>query len=91
MTKELILTIETKIRLDWSPEQISNWLLKDEATLISHESIYIHIWKDKRAGGYLYTHLRRVGKNMINAVMENQHEDILKTESVLMIGHPLLI
>ncbi|BCE00741.1 IS30 family transposase [Marinicellulosiphila megalodicopiae] len=62
MTKELILTIETKIRLDWSPEQISNWLLKDEATLISHESIYIHIWKDKRAGGDLYTHLRRVGK-----------------------------
>lgn len=62
MTNELISIIEAKIRLEWSPEQISNWLLKKDTTLISHESIYIHIWKDKRAGGDLYKHLRRVGK-----------------------------
>lgn len=58
----MIRIIETKIRLDWSPEQISGWLLDDQQQLISHESIYLHIWADKRAGGDLYTHLRRQGK-----------------------------
>ena len=29
---------------------------------ISHESIYLHIWRDKQAGGSLYTYLRRQGK-----------------------------
>ena len=62
MTKELISTIDAKIKLEWSPEQISNRLLKEDGTLISHESIYTHIWKDKRAGGDLFKYLRRVGK-----------------------------
>lgn len=58
MTEKLIGKIENKIRLDWSPEQISGRLLKDEGIHISHESIYQHILKDKKAGGNLYTHLR---------------------------------
>jgi len=40
LTAELIKIIEEKIRLDWSPEQISGRLLNDESILISHESIY---------------------------------------------------
>lgn len=62
MTPEAITSIESKIRLEWSPEQISGWLLEDQGQLISHESIYLHIWADKRAGGNLYTYLRRQGK-----------------------------
>ena len=58
MTEELIAKIEEKIRLDWSPEQISGRLLKDEGISISHETIYQHILKDKKEGGDLYTHLR---------------------------------
>lgn len=58
MTGELITKIEKKIRLDWSPEQISGRLLKDEGISISHETIYQHILKDKKEGGDLYTHLR---------------------------------
>lgn len=62
MTPIMIKTIESKLRIEWSPEQISGWLLYDREQLISHESIYLHIWANKQAGGDLYTHLRRQGK-----------------------------
>lgn len=62
MTPVMIKTIESKLRIEWSPEQISGWLLNDREQLISHECIYLHIWADKQAGGDLYTHLRRQGK-----------------------------
>ena len=62
MTPEVVAVIEHRIRREWSPEQISGWLLEDQDKLISHESIYLHIWADKRAGGDLYTYLRRQGK-----------------------------
>jgi len=58
----MIAVIESKLRIEWSPEQISGWLLNDKELLISHESIYLHIWADKQAGGDLYTHLRQQGK-----------------------------
>jgi IS30 family transposase len=50
--------IEAKIRMDWSPEQISGWLLKQHNIQVSHEWIYQHILSDKQAGGDLYKHLR---------------------------------
>lgn len=58
MTAEVIVEIEEKIRLDWSPEQISGVL----KTPISHERIYQHIWADKSHGGTLYKHLRQSNK-----------------------------
>lgn len=51
--------IEHKIRSHWSPEQIhgsltaAGWL-----NVPSHEWIYQHIYRDKRQGGTLHTHLR---------------------------------
>lgn len=62
MTPEMIAVIESKLRIKWSPEQVSGWLLDEHEELISHESIYLHVWADKRAGGDLYTHLRQQGK-----------------------------
>ncbi len=50
--------IETKLRLDWSPEQISGWLRRLYAIQVSHEWIYQHILVDKQARGDLYRHLR---------------------------------
>jgi IS30 family transposase len=50
--------IETKIGLDWSPEQISGWLLKHHGIQVSHEWIYQYILSDKQAGGDLHKHLR---------------------------------
>jgi IS30 family transposase len=47
---------------DWSPEQISGRLKKDGVLHISHESIYRHIWRNKRRGGTHYKLLRQAGK-----------------------------
>ena len=62
MTSSMINIIKAKLRIEWSPEQISGWLLMEHESLISHESIYLYIWADKRSGGDLYTYLRRQGK-----------------------------
>jgi len=59
MTVELRDEIDDKLRLKWSPEQISGWLLSHKCIDISHESIYRHVWADKQAGGTLYKNLRR--------------------------------
>ena len=62
MTPTVITSINEKIEEKWSPEQISGWLKKERNTNISHETIYQHIWSDKRSGGHLFQHLRRKGK-----------------------------
>ena len=46
----------------WSPEQVAGHLRRSADLAISHETIYRHIWRDKRAGGLLYTHLRGTRK-----------------------------
>ena len=46
----------------WSPEQVAGHLRRTGLLLISHETIYRHVWRDKREGGLLYTHLRGSSK-----------------------------
>jgi transposase, IS30 family len=62
MTPELIALVEAKLRIKWSPEQISGWLLVTKNICLSHESIYLHVWADKQRHGDLYINLRRQGK-----------------------------
>lgn len=63
MTAELIAIIEAKLRLQWSPEQISGWLKRYYGNkAVSHETIYKYIWEDKRQDGLLYQELRHHGK-----------------------------
>jgi len=50
--------VKEKLRLDWSPEQIANWLKKHDYARVSHEWIYQYVYADKRAGGNLHKHLR---------------------------------
>lgn len=50
--------IETQLRQDWSPEQITLWMETYRADRVSHEWIYQYIYADKRAGGDLHSHLR---------------------------------
>ena len=51
--------VESKLREDLSPEQISNWVKEHNNIEISHEWIYQYVWQDKRCNGMLYKHLRR--------------------------------
>jgi IS30 family transposase len=43
MTDKMIAFVESKLRLEWSPEQISGWLLVVREQLLSHETIYLYI------------------------------------------------
>ena len=62
MTPDMIQLIELKLHMKWSPEQISGWLLEEREEFLSHETIYLHIWENKAAGGDLFNYLRRKGK-----------------------------
>jgi IS30 family transposase len=50
--------VENYLRQEWSPEQISGWLKKEQRVWVSHERIYQYIYADKATGGTLYQHLR---------------------------------
>ena len=54
--------VNNKLRLQWSPEQISGYLKIHQNTNISHERIYQYILQDKKENGSLWTHLRRANK-----------------------------
>jgi IS30 family transposase len=58
ITAEVWTLVERLLRQDWSPEQISGRLKKEQKVCISHEWIYQYVLKDKQAGGELYRHLR---------------------------------
>ena len=54
--------IESRLVLDWSPEQIAGRLRLEEALWISHDTIYRYVRRDRRAGGQLSKHLRGASK-----------------------------
>lgn len=58
ITVAVWMMVDRLLRQEWSPEQISGRLKKEQSIRISHEWIYQHILDDKRAGGDLYKHLR---------------------------------
>ncbi|MBK6980682.1 MAG: IS30 family transposase, partial [Betaproteobacteria bacterium] len=57
-TTEDFARVEALLEQRWSPEQIAGRLAIESDISISHETIYRHVWRDKRSGGQLYTHLR---------------------------------
>jgi len=61
-TAQDFATVDALLRRQWSPEQVSGHLARQGRLLISHETIYRHVWRDKREGGLLYTHLRGARK-----------------------------
>jgi len=61
-TAEDFARVERLLCRQWSPEQVSGHLRRTGELLVSHETIYRHIWQDKRQGGLLYTHLRGARK-----------------------------
>lgn len=58
ITPIILLNVENHIRQQFSPDQISHVLQKQDME-ISAERIYQHIWEDKKAGGDLHENLRR--------------------------------
>ena len=50
--------VEELLKEKWSPEQVSGHLALTGELLISHETIYRHVWRDRKKGGRLHQHLR---------------------------------
>jgi len=61
-TPEDFALIEGLLCRQWSPEQVAGYLRRTGRLLVSHETIYRHVWRDKKQGGTLYTHLRGARK-----------------------------
>lgn len=74
MTPDTIKCITSKLRENWSPEQITGRLKSgiEKNIKVSHETIYKFIWKDKKQGGELYTFLRRKAKKYNSRSKEKQ-------------------
>lgn len=51
--------VEGLLQIDLSPEQICGHLRRFGELSISHETIYKHIRKDRKLGGFLFLHLRQ--------------------------------
>lgn len=62
LTEPVIQTVEDLIRDELSPEQVVGHCKKKGFSCVSAETIYLHIWKDKKQQGDLYKHLRRKGR-----------------------------
>lgn len=58
ITKKTWEQVDTYLRMDMSPEQVSGRLKKQDDIAISPEWIYQYIYKNKRRGGDLHEHLR---------------------------------
>lgn len=61
-TPEHFAVIERLLRDDYSPEQIVGRLRLEGVRVMSHETIYLHIWADRAHGGTLWRHLRGARK-----------------------------
>jgi IS30 family transposase len=56
---EIWARVERLLAQEWSPEQISMRFKIEGWPSVSHETIYLHVYQDKREGGQLYLNLRR--------------------------------
>lgn len=54
--------VRALLRRKLSPMQISGVLKRYRILSMSHETIYQHVWDDRRTGGDLHTHLRQAIK-----------------------------
>jgi len=89
MTVEAIGLIDTKVNMDWSPEQISGWLKEEKSIGISHGRIYQHIWTNKLDGGALYQHLRHSGKKRKQYGSKDKRGQIRNRVSID--GRPMIV
>lgn len=61
MHPNVIAYIESKLQLQWAPQQIASTMKADPdgpGLAVSHETIYRYVWDDKRTGGAWYAQLR---------------------------------
>ena len=76
-TSKIKSYIKTKLKEDWSPQQISGRMKIDLGLTISHETIYRYVYYNKSRGGRLYTYLRHKNKKYHNRNTSYQRRGVL--------------
>jgi len=66
ITSKIKTYIKSKLKADWSPEQIAGRMKRDKGFTVCHETIYRYIYYNKLRGGRLYKHLRHKNKKYHN-------------------------
>lgn len=61
-SQEIKSYVERELAKQYSPEQIAGTAKRLGVKCVSHETIYKHIWADKKEGGSLYENLRNRSK-----------------------------
>jgi IS30 family transposase len=65
-TDSLKLQVDILLKAGFSPEQISGYLKRKDMERVSHETIYLYVWLDKKHGNKeLYRSLRRRGRKYV--------------------------
>ena len=75
--------VREKLKLDWSPEQISGRMKLERGYTISHETIYRYIYANKHNGGRLYKHLRHKNKKYHKRGYTYDNRGILKNRTMI--------
>ena len=60
--------VESHLRDDLSPEQVTGLMRRNGEETVSHERIYQHIYADHGRGGTLYKHLRQSARSAGSAL-----------------------
>jgi transposase, IS30 family len=55
-------SVDSLIKMHYSPEQVVGFLKKNDFKTVSHETIYNYIWLNKKNDGQLFKYLRNKGK-----------------------------
>jgi len=77
ITSKIKTYIKSKLKEDWSPEQIAGRMKRDKGFTVCHESIYRYIYNNKSRGGKLYKHLRHKNKKYHNRANKYQRRGII--------------
>jgi IS30 family transposase len=63
MTTAIVDKIVCLIKQELSPEQVAEYLRREQIVSLHHETIYQLVYADKLSGGTLYQHLRVLKKS----------------------------
>jgi len=77
ITSKIKTYIKSKLKEDWSPEQIAGRMKRDKGFSICHETIYRYIYYNKSRGGRLYKHLRHKNKKYHSRANQYQRRGII--------------
>jgi IS30 family transposase len=80
-TEEIKLYVKKQLAEQYSPEQIAGTAKRQGIKCVSHETIYQHIWENKKQGGRLYENLRNRCKRYRNRGSEKDKRGQLRNRT----------